>query len=291
MSLNLDLWQGAAEATPAFSWAKMVADTNQWSDIGFAVDEEGRVLVYDPDPEFERELIENAAERRVFSAAPIKKATKRYDRLFVRGQEMNVANLRIAEDLGSSVRCWLQMTDRYLLGSWPWGRLLDPESGNAGPSYDNWQESSGSGVALVWRWPLEQIERISVNRVKSMFKWWDEQISIYGPEGSFFRAGDVSDVFDSLPRAQAGSSSMLSFGEALGSLVASARGMARAPSWRIDRDGSDKGYELRFVPERTRPRRTDVPASGGGLAGFLARAGVEEGVSEDQAWRDLLSQR
>ncbi len=117
-----------------------------------------------------------------------------------------------------------------------------------------WGESAEkSGRLLVWKWKFDDIDEISVNRLKKMFKMWDTELvlkcndpaarlhfSAYGQESDVFRAYD-----DIAKGKKRDGSNLLAFAHTLAEAIAGHRACTVLHT--ADDDPKEPGDTFRFA--------------------------------------------
>lgn len=205
-------------------------DSRAWNaDLGFAVGPSG--FIYLPDP----------ADLASAGLAGEPVTGERYGRFGALDATLTVEGTEVADvPRGGKSRCYLKMTDEYLLGCFEEGLKI------VGLDDHGQSVLRSAGFFVLWRWPLADIEMIEVDRVKKMFKWWDAQLSIRGRGGrSVFTASMINDYEKSRPNMAL--TDMQGFADALAGLVADRRGMAPGEAqWQVHASGPEDTRRVTF---------------------------------------------
>lgn len=225
-------WGALLQTCPAIELEGRQAGMNMWTALGFAVDEDGWVIVKDLPADTTKQI---ADQQPVENWQPIPASSLLTDRVTALGAALAVEGLDIATSAQSEdSKAFLRLTENYLLGGFKDGlSILSWSDGK--PTYGPLRDAS-----LCFRWELDDIAGIEITRIRKYMKLWDAEIIISGRTNSaVFRAEDLNDPKKSVP----GSGSILvRFGQLLGSAV-------NKPSpggWTIEEDGGDEVHRIAF---------------------------------------------
>lgn len=238
---SISSYRDLLSTTPACELRTWDEPTDLWdaTSFGFLVDREGSTSMQDLS---ESDLANVRDALGDPSWAPLDPGSERVKALF-RDSMLTVEQVLVfsPQFSGLSVRDdggtlgWLTLTTEYLFGAY--------SRGFRGMLREDAYVRLKPDQVFVWRWPLTDIEEISVSRVRKLFRLTDAEIEIKGMR-SKLTARDLS-VLDkeTLPESE---SKMLSFGMALANCVHAVRG-GPEPAWEVKAErGIGSLHSIRF---------------------------------------------